>query len=118
MGHQVAGPKLAEERNLSIATMWAQGSSDRLELDSRWDVKRGLQGRCGRSAKSKDVKACAEEGLRGAETALARLQMQTRRDAGSGARLRCSGGRSRCGVAESWLTSGCRGWAARRLKAG
>jgi hypothetical protein len=70
MGHQVAGPKLAEGRNLSIATMWAQGSSDRLKLDSRWDVKRGLEDCTGRSAKSKDVKACAEEGLRGAETAL------------------------------------------------
>jgi len=81
MGHQVAESRTGERRNLSIAAMWPQGSSDRLKLDSGWDVKRRLLSCTGRSAQGK-VKACAGDGLRGAETAWL-LQMQTRKHAGS-----------------------------------
>lgn len=37
MGHEVAKLRLAAERNLSIAAMRAQGSSDGQKLDSGWD---------------------------------------------------------------------------------
>jgi hypothetical protein len=51
------------EAQSNIAAMWQQGSSDRLKLDSGWDVKRRLQSCTGRSAQGK-VKAWAVGGLR------------------------------------------------------
>ena len=114
--------RLAEGRNLNIAAKWQQqGSSDRLKLDSGWGREARRECCTGCSAKDKDVKAWAGKGLRGAETALASPEMQTRRDAGSFARLGCNSGRSRCGVAESSAPGGSRvssecGWMGRQAE--
>lgn len=119
MGHKVAKLRLAAERNLSIAAMWAQGSSDGQKLDSRWKWSEACECLRERSAKGNDVKAWADQGLRGV---LKRHWLSPGcRHAGSVARLGLKGGRrSRCGVAwlkvpVVWLASG---WAARRLKQG